>query len=107
GISVVNTIVYRHSQTHRNEMGHAITATSVSVQSQLRGIQQFLTFQGSSPATAMHQAYALINGTLSQQARLWAYVDTFRYMALVCFACIPIVFLLKKAVGKGGVSAGH
>jgi DHA2 family multidrug resistance protein len=107
GISVVNTIVYRHSQTHRNEMGHAITTTSVSLQSQLHGMQQFLTSQGSSPSTAMHRAYVLVNGTLSQQARLWAYVDDFRYMALVCFGCIPIVFMLKKAKGKGGVSAGH
>jgi MFS transporter, DHA2 family, multidrug resistance protein len=107
GISVVNTIVYRHSQTHRNEMGHAITSTSVSLQGQLHGMQQFLTSQGSSPSTAMHQAYVLVNGTLSQQARLWAYVDDFRYMALVCFGCIPIVFMLKKAKGKGGVSAGH
>ncbi|MCU1299111.1 MAG: Drug resistance transporter EmrB/QacA subfamily [Acidobacteriaceae bacterium] len=107
GISVVNTIVTRHTQTHRNEMSRAITSTSVNVQSQLRGIQQFLSFQGSSPSTALHRAYALIDGTLNQQARLWAYVDDFRYMALVCFGCIPIVFMLKKAVGKGGVSAGH
>jgi DHA2 family multidrug resistance protein len=107
GISVVNTIVYRHSQTHRNEMGHAITSTSVSLQGQLHGMQQFLTSQGSSPSTAVHQAYVLVNGTLSQQARLWAYVDDFRYMALICFGCIPIVFMLKKAKGKGGVSAGH
>jgi DHA2 family multidrug resistance protein len=107
GISVVNTIVYRHSQTHRNEMGHSITTTSVSLQSQLHGLQQFLTSQGSSPSTAAHRAYVLLNGNLSQQARLWAYVDDFRYMALVCFGCIPIVFMLKKAKGKGGVSAGH
>jgi DHA2 family multidrug resistance protein len=107
GISIVNTIVYRHSQTHRNEMGHSITATNVSVQSQLHGLQQFLTSQGSSPSTALHRAYGLLSGTLTQQARLWAYVDDFRYMALVCFGCIPIVFMLKKAKGKGGVSAGH
>jgi ABC-type uncharacterized transport system permease subunit len=35
-------------------------------------------------------------------------VDDFRYMALVCFACVPLVFALKKTVGKKGVvSAGH
>jgi DHA2 family multidrug resistance protein len=55
----------------------------------------------------LQQAYALINLTLTGQARLWAYVDDFRYMALVCFGCVPIVFLLKKAVGKGGPTAAH
>ncbi len=106
GISIVNTIVYRHSQTHRNEMGHSITATNVSVQSQLHGLQQFLTSQGSSPSTALHRAYGVLSGTLTQQARLWAYVDDFRYMALVCFGCIPIVFMLKKAKGRGRRKCG-
>jgi DHA2 family multidrug resistance protein len=44
----------------------------------------------------------LLEGTLSSQARLWSYVDDFRYMALVCFACIPLVFLFKRAKGRGG-----
>src|SRR3984893_16985953 len=108
GISVVNTIVYRHSQTHRNEMGHAITSTSVSLQSQLHGMQPFLTSQGSSSSTALQRSYGLLNLSLTGQARLWSYVDDFRYMALMCFACVPIVFALKKAVGKkGAVGAGH
>ena len=56
----------------------------------------------------MRKAYALIGGELSAQARLWSYVDDFRYMALLCFACIPIVFLLKKTVRRNGAqSVGH
>jgi DHA2 family multidrug resistance protein len=67
-----------------------------------------LTAQGSSSADALMRAYALIGGDLTVQARLWSYVDDFRYMALVCFACVPLVFALKKTVGKKGVvSAGH
>ena len=35
-----------------------------------------------------------------------SYVDDFRYLAFACFLCVPIVFLLKKAVAKpGAVSA--
>ncbi|MEY2414093.1 MAG: transporter, family, multidrug resistance protein, partial [Acidobacteriaceae bacterium] len=56
---------------------------------------------------ATSRAYALLSASLGGQARLWSYVDDFRYMALVCFGCIPIVFMLKKAIGKRGVSAGH
>ena len=56
----------------------------------------------------MRKAYALIGEMVAGQALLWAYVDDFRYMALVSFACIPIVFILKKAVPrKGGPSIGH
>jgi DHA2 family multidrug resistance protein len=49
----------------------------------------------------------LLNQTVNGQARLWSYVDDFRYMALVCFGCVPIVFALKKAVRKGPAGAAH
>jgi DHA2 family multidrug resistance protein len=107
GISVVNTIVARHEQLHRNEMSRAFSGANPTLQAQLQGMKEFLMAQGASATTALHQAYGLLNGELTQQARLWAYVDDFRYIALGCFACIPVVFLLKKAVGRGGVSAGH
>ncbi len=59
-------------------------------------------------ADSMQKAYALIGKMVSGQALLWSYVDDFRYMALVSFACIPIVFILKKAMPrKGAQSIGH
>ena len=107
GISIVNTIVARHEQLHRNELVHSVAPTSITLQEQVANLRHYLEAQGFSPADALQKAYGLINIQVLQQSRLWAYVDDFRYMALVCFLCIPIVFLLKKAVGKGGVSAGH
>jgi DHA2 family multidrug resistance protein len=107
GISVVNTIVARHEQLHRTELVHHVTAARVSVYGELQALQQFVHTQGSSVADATDRAYALLNGILSSQARLWSYVDDFRYMGLLSFLCVPLVFSLKKAVSKGGVSAGH
>jgi MFS transporter, DHA2 family, multidrug resistance protein len=108
GISVVNTIVARHEQLHRNELAASLTPGRISVLGAIQGTQQFLGAQGSPPATALQQSYGLINLTLNSQARLWSYVDDFRYMALMCFACVPIVFMLKKAVGrKGAAAAAH
>ncbi|HXY15334.1 MAG TPA: DHA2 family efflux MFS transporter permease subunit [Terriglobales bacterium] len=107
GISLVNTLVVRHQQLHRNEMVHNVTAGRVSFLDQLNAIQQFLHSEGASLSQALKQAYGLINGTVNAQALLWSYVDDFRYLALMCFGCIPIVWMLKKTVGRGGVSAGH
>jgi DHA2 family multidrug resistance protein len=108
GISVVNTIVARHEQIHRNELVATLNPGNITVQGSIQGMQQYLTAQGASPTTAMQRAYALIGQDLTAQARLWSYVDDFRYMALACFGCVPIVFLLKKTVGKrGAVGAGH
>jgi large-conductance mechanosensitive channel len=47
-------------------------------------------------------------GGALQQARLLSYVDDFRYMALVCFLYVPIVFALKKTKHRQGqMTAGH
>src|SRR6202789_282151 len=106
GISVVNTIVARHEQVHRNELAKALSPARVTVHGTVQGLQQYLAAQGgASSTTALQQAYGLINGALNGQARLWSYVDDFRYMALMCFACVPIVFALKKAVAKKGATA--
>jgi MFS transporter, DHA2 family, multidrug resistance protein len=107
GISVVNTLVVRHEQLHRNELVHNVAPGRVSFFDQLHGMQQFLHAGGASISQALKQAYGLVNATVNAQARLWSYVDDFRYMAIVCFACMPIVMMLKKTVGKGGMSAGH
>ena len=108
GISIVNTIVARHEQLHRNELAASLDPGRVTVQGTIHGMQGYLASQGASTTDALHQAYGLIGQDLNSQARLWSYVDDFRYMALMCFGCIPIVFLLKKSVGKKGtLHAGH
>ena len=107
GISLVNTIVARHAQLHRNELSASLAPGRPEVHGAITGIQQFLQAQGAAPVTATQRAYGLINVTLNTQSRLWSYVDDFRYMALVCFACIPIVFALKKSVGRGPAGAAH
>lgn len=108
GISVVNTIVARHEQLHRSELVHSLDPGRPSVQGALHGMQGYLSAQGASSEDALRRAYGLMAQGLNAQARLWSYVDDFRYMALVCFGCIPIVFALKKSVGrKGSIGAGH
>ena len=107
GISIVNTIVARHEQLHRNELAASLVPGRPEVLGAVSGIQQYLGAQGASATTATQRAYGLLNATLNAQSRLWSYVDDFRYMALVCFACVPIVFLLKKSVGRGPAGAAH
>ena len=107
GISIVNTIVARHEQIHRNELASALSAGRTEVRGAVEGIQQYLGAQGASATLASQRAYGLLDHTLNAQSRLWSYVDDFRYMALVCFACVPIVFALKKSVGRGRPGAAH
>jgi DHA2 family multidrug resistance protein len=98
GISVVNTIVARHEQVHRNELVHSLGASSAILQSRLSLLRGAIgPHLSAGPEQTRNAALKLLDGTLNSQARLWSYVDDFRYMALVCFACLPLVLLFKRA----------
>lgn len=105
GISVVNTLVVRRQQLHRDEM-----IRYISPRAPLR--QAYETLHGlmsahAGPHLAMQRSYALIQQKLDEQATVYSYVDDLRYMALVCLLCIPIVFLLKQAKAKKGAPVPH
>ena len=109
GISLVNTIVARHEQIHRNELVHSLTPTNPLVHQRISALENVLkTTNAAGPGLATSGAYKILERTLDAQAALWSYVDDFRYLALACFGCVPIVWLLKRAKArKGGAAAAH
>jgi DHA2 family multidrug resistance protein len=105
GISVVNTILSRHEQTHRSDMVKGVSPYSLTFQARLSELTSAVQSHFSH-FDATQKAYGLLQNTLDQQAALFSYVDDFRYMALACFFCVPVVWILKKTVGKkGAISA--
>jgi DHA2 family multidrug resistance protein len=102
GISAANTIAQRHLQTHREENVHWLSGASWMLQRALKSLTQQMQMHVG-PQRALLRAYSLIQRSLDNQAQLWAYVDDFRYLALLCGLCIPLAFLLKKAA-KGGAA---
>ena len=101
GISVVNTIVTRHEQVHRTELSHSLSPGSPELQQRLHELGQAMMLH-TDPVTAVKRAEALAQSALTQQAVLWSYIDDFRYMAVLCVACIPVVFALKRVKPKPG-----
>ncbi|HWF38162.1 MAG TPA: MDR family MFS transporter [Candidatus Acidoferrales bacterium] len=95
GISAANTIAQRHLQTHRNENVHWLSGANWILQGVLRHLTTLMRMHAG-PHQSMLRALSLIQTTLNSQAQLWAYVDDFRYIALLCALCIPLGFFLKK-----------
>jgi uncharacterized membrane protein len=54
-----------------------------------------LEFTSRRMQSAHSQAYGVLYQTLQQQAGLWAYVEQFRFLALICLVLVPIIFLFK------------
>ena len=95
GTSLVATFVSRFSQIHQNMMVKHLTETnSVYVERLQAYSSQFMSMTDLSTATYMGQT--LIYNQLQAQARLWAYVDSFRIFAVAGIIILFLIFALKK-----------
>jgi DHA2 family multidrug resistance protein len=99
GIAAANTITQRHLQTHRNEMVHSLSGASLPLRQQLAHLTTLMRLHAG-PAKAVLRADAILQRAVDNQAQLWAYVDVFRYLAIVSLLCVPMVFVLRKAQAK-------
>jgi DHA2 family multidrug resistance protein len=107
GISVVNTLVARHTQTHRNDLIANLSAGNAAFQQALRSTTAAMS-QFAAPNVANLRAYGLLQGMLDQQSAAFAYVDVFRFLAIGCFVCGGVVFLMKGVKArKGAASVAH
>jgi MFS transporter, DHA2 family, multidrug resistance protein len=62
--------------------------------------------QGKDFATATRQAYAAVWGMVQQQAAMLSYNDTFRLLAVMFVAMLPLLLLVRKAK-KGKAVMAH
>ena len=103
---MVNTILARHQQTHRDELSYNLSQYSHIFQDQLKALTAYLS-QHADPATAARQATGILNRILNGQASLFSFVDDFRYLALLCFLFVPIAFTMVKVRKRGGPTMAH
>jgi DHA2 family multidrug resistance protein len=105
GISAVTTMLARGQQAHQAMMVGHVTPYDPAVQERVGAIVGALAPRVGEVA-AKQAAYGIVYQEVQRQAGLWAYVDDFRVMAVMCVACVPLVFLFRKVVHKGKVEVG-
>jgi MFS transporter, DHA2 family, multidrug resistance protein len=104
GISVAQTLLTRRSIVHQNLIINNVPRTGQQFQNSLAAATQSVTgYFGAS--NAADPAQALLYQQLQRQAANWAFVDVFRWLSLLCFFCVAIVWLFKK-VKPGKAPAG-
>jgi DHA2 family multidrug resistance protein len=86
---------------HQSEIVHSVSQGSPITERALQSITRLMEAHAD-PVTAANRARKILELTMSQQAQLWAYVDDFRYLALLCFACIPIAFTVQRVRKRPG-----
>ncbi len=104
GISVAQTLLIRRSAVHQNEIINSVPLTGQNFQNSLGNTQHALT-QSFGAANTLHPAQTTLYQQLQRQALTWAFIDVFRWLSLLCFACVIVVWFFKK-VKPGHAPAG-
>jgi MFS transporter, DHA2 family, multidrug resistance protein len=104
GISMVETLQFRHLQTHINVLAKHVNAENPLAMRTISSMRALFISQGKDPATATRQAHAALWGTVQQQAAMLSYNDVFLFLAIIFLAMFPLIFLMAKP-RKGGSSA--
>lgn len=106
GISIATTLLTRRADVHQNEILNYVPRTSQAFQNSIRGSQQFLSgYFG--PGNAAGRAQASLYQQLIKQASMWAFVDVFRWLSLLCAACVIVVWFFKKVRPGRGPAGAH
>jgi MFS transporter, DHA2 family, multidrug resistance protein len=104
GIALASTLLTRRSAVHQNEIINSVPSTGHQFQSHLSALQHLLAgYFGH--ANTLAPARTTLYQQLQRQAAAWAFVDVFRWLSLLCFFCVGIVWLLRK-VKPGKPPAG-
>jgi DHA2 family multidrug resistance protein len=106
GISLAQTELTRRSAYHQNEILNYVPRSSFWLQQRLHAIQGYLGHH-TGKANTMAAARAQIYRQLGSQALLWAFVDVFRWTALLAFFCVLLVWTFRKVKPGRGPAGAH
>ncbi|HEY1985481.1 MAG TPA: DHA2 family efflux MFS transporter permease subunit [Terracidiphilus sp.] len=97
GIAMATTALIRRAAQHQNDLGAGLSLSNPILQQKSAQIAGYLAHR-IGPHAARPGSYGLIYGLMEQQAALKAYVDVFRWTALLAFFCAGAVWLFKKPI---------
>ena len=95
GISMATTALIRRAALHQTEIGAHITPSTAVFQQKSALIAAYLAHR-LGPAQARPGSFGLLYGLMEQQSALMAYVDVFRWTALLALVCAAAAWLFKK-----------
>jgi DHA2 family multidrug resistance protein len=90
GISIMNALVVQNTQTMHASLAAKVDPSNPVVRADLAGMLSSIP------------GLEALNGELTRQATMVAYVDDFRLMFVITLACMPMLLLMRKPHRVGG-----
>jgi DHA2 family multidrug resistance protein len=97
GIAMATTALIRRAALHQNDLAGQLSPSNPILQQKSAQIAGYLAHR-LGPSSARPGSFGILYGLMQQQAALKAYVDVFRWTALLAFFCAAAVWLFKKPV---------
>ncbi len=107
GISSVETLQFRHMQTHLTYLSQHVNSANLQTQQTLAGFRELFISRGADAATATRQAHGALWGMVQRQAAMLSYNDVFRFLGWMFLLMLPLLFLMEKPRGGKGPSVAH
>jgi DHA2 family multidrug resistance protein len=95
GISLVETMLSRRQQFHQSRMTETLDPLNPNYTAGLGRITRALVEHGQSVAAAPSEALATLYRSVQRQSAMLSYVDVFEILAMVIFASLLLVFLMR------------
>jgi DHA2 family multidrug resistance protein len=92
GISIMNALVVANTQTMHASLASKVVTSDPVVRAALPRMLD--------PATTA--GITFLNGEITRQASMVAYIDDFRLMLIITIACMPMLLLMRKPRAVGG-----
>ena len=96
GVSLSNTVIAQNAQIHQSNLVAHTAQSSPAYQNALQQATQHFAAQGASMIEAKQQAIGWLAQMIGRQASLLAYIDVFRYSAIITALLVPIALLLRS-----------
>ena len=95
GIAMATTALIRRAAFYQTNIGANLGVSNIVLQQKSAALAGYLAHRVG-PAQARGGSFGMLYGLMEQQAVLKAYVDVFRWTALLAFFCAGAVWLFKK-----------
>lgn len=95
GIAMATTAIIRRADLHQTDLSAGLSPSSAVLQEKSAALAAYLSHHVGQ-AAARPGAFGLIYGRMMQQAALLAYIDVFRWTAVLALICAAASWLFKK-----------
>lgn len=110
GIAVLTTVLSSRTAFHRSVLVEKLGVSDVATAERLRALTAGFMAKGFDPASAKAQALTVLDGSVSLQASVMSFADSFWLVALVFLCTMPLILLLGKVrpgAGAGAAADAH